>query len=72
MKYGFVKVAAVTPRIKVADTKYNGQLIRDCMEEAQKIGAKVVVFPELVITGASCGDLFFQSKLLAAAKEELK
>ncbi len=71
MKQGFVKVAAVTPKIKVADTKYNGQLIRTHMKDADKAGAKVVVFPELVITGASCGDLFFQSKLLRAAKEEL-
>ncbi len=71
MKQGFVKVAAVTPKIKVADTKYNGQLIRTHMKDAEKAGAKIVVFPELVITGASCGDLFFQNKLLRAAKEEL-
>lgn len=71
MKYGFVKVAAVTPKIKVADTKYNGQLIRTFMKDVEKEGAKVVVFPELAITGASCGDLFYQSKLLKAAKDEL-
>ena len=71
MKQGFVKVAAVTPKIKVADTKYNGQLIRTYMKDAQMAGAKIVVFPELSVTGASCGDLFYQSKLLKAAKEEL-
>ena len=71
MKYGFVKVAAVTPKIKVADTKYNGQLIRAFMKDCEKAGAKIVVFPELSITGASCGDLFYQNKLLKAAKEEL-
>lgn len=71
MRQGFVKVAAVTPKIKVADTKYNGQLMRTFMTEAEKAGAQIVVFPELGITGASCGDLFFQSKLLKAAKEEL-
>ena len=71
MKHGFVKVAAVTPKIKVADTKYNGQLIRALMKDTEKEGAKLVVFPELAITGASCGDLFFQNKLLKAAKEEL-
>ena len=71
MKHGFVKVAAVTPKIKVADTKYNGQLIRALMKDTEKAGAKIVVFPELAITGASCGDLFFQNKLLKAAKEEL-
>ena len=53
MKYGFVKVAAVTPKIKVADTKYNGQLIRTLMKDAEKAGARVVAFPELAITGAS-------------------
>ena len=71
MKYGFVKVAAVTPKIKVADAKYNGQLIRTLMKDAEKAGARVVAFPELAITGASCGDLFYQSKLLKSAKEEL-
>ena len=71
MKHGFVKVAAVTPKIKVADTKYNGQLIRSYMAETAKANAKIVVFPELAITGASCGDLFFHHKLLEAAKEEL-
>ena len=71
MKYGFVKVAAVTPKIKVADTRYNGQLIRTYMKEADKAGAKLVVFPELAITGASCGDLFYHSKLIKAAKDEL-
>lgn len=71
MRYGFVKAAAITPKIKVADTKYNGQLIRTYMKDAQRIGAKIVVFPELCITGASCGDLFYQSKLLTSAKEEL-
>ncbi len=71
MKHGFVKVAAVTPKIKVADCKYNGQLIRTYMKETASAGAKVVVFPELAITGASCGDLFFQEKLLQTAREEL-
>ena len=71
MKQGFVKVAAVTPKIKVADTKYNGQLMRTYMKDAERAGAKIVVFPELSITGASCGDLFFQNKLIKTAKEEL-
>lgn len=71
MKQGFVKVAAVTPKIKVADTKYNGQLIRTYMTDAHKAGAKIVVFPELAVTGASCGDLFYQNKLLKSAKDEL-
>ncbi|SFG52456.1 NAD+ synthase (glutamine-hydrolysing) [Lachnospiraceae bacterium C7] len=71
MRNGFVKVAAVTPKIKVADTKYNGQLIRDLMEETTENGAKVIAFPELCITGYTCGDLFLQDYLLEEAKEEL-
>lgn len=71
MRQGFVKVAAVTPKIKVADPVFNGELIRKHMKEASKLGAKVVVFPELCITGYTCGDLFLQSRLLDCAMEEL-
>ena len=71
MKHGFVKVAAATPKIKVADTAGNGRLIREYMKETAGHGAKVVVFPELCITGYTCGDLFWQEKLLSSAKEEL-
>lgn len=71
MRQGFVKVAAVTPKIKVADTAYNGDLIRKIMKQTAREGAKVVVFPELCITGYSCGDLFLQEKLISSAKEEL-
>ena len=71
MKNGYVKVASVTPKIKVADPTYNGQVIRALMEETAGNGAKVVVFPELCITGYTCGDLFFQDKLLRSAKAEL-
>ena len=71
MKQGFVKVAAVTPKVKVADTTYNGECIRELMKETVENGAKVVVFPELCITGYTCSDLFWQDKLLAQAKEEL-
>lgn len=71
MRHGFVKTCAITPKIRVADTVYNGQIIMDSMEEASKAGAKLVVFPELCITGYTCGDLFWQNKLITAAKEEL-
>ena len=71
MKLGFVKVAAVTPKIKVADTTYNGELIRSLMKETADAGAKVVVFPELCITGYTCGDLFLQERLIVSAKKEL-
>ncbi|MCD7709023.1 MAG: NAD(+) synthase [Clostridiales bacterium] len=72
MKDGFIKVAAVTPRIKVADCAYNGEQIRACMEQACVAAeAAIVVFPELCITGYSCGDLFWQESLLARAQDEL-
>ena len=71
MKDGFVKVAAVTPKIRVADTIYNKEKIMEKIEEAERQRAVVVVFPELCITGYSCGDLFFQDTLLEEAKQAL-
>ena len=71
MRQGYVKVAAVTPKIRVADTKYNAQLILDRMKESTKQGAKIVVFPELCLTGYTCQDLFLQERLLQGAKEAL-
>lgn len=71
MKQGFVKVAAVTPKIRVADTRYNAEQICDGIRKAAAQGAKVIVFPELCITGYTCGDLFLQEKLLLEAKEAL-
>ena len=71
MRHGFVKVAAVTPKVRVADTKYNGERIRQLMKETSEEGAKVIVFPELCMTGYSCSDLFLQEKLIADAREEL-
>ena len=71
MRHGFIKVAAVTPKIKVADTKYNAQVICEKLEEVYEHGAKIVVFPELCITGYTCGDLFLQGMLLEEAKEAL-
>lgn len=71
MRQGFVKTAVATPKIRVADTEYNGQQIRNLMQESVKKGAKLVVFPELCITGYTCQDLFFQETLLKGAAEEL-
>lgn len=71
MKQGFLKVAAVTPKIRVADTRYNAEQICDGIRKAAAQGAKVIVFPELCITGYTCGDLFLQEKLLLEAKEAL-
>ena len=71
MRQGFVKAAAVTPKIKVADTKYNAELIMDMMKESTRQGAKIVVFPELCLTGYTCQDLFLQERLLQGAKDAL-
>lgn len=71
MNYGFVKVAAATPQIKVADCTFNGEQILHCMEEAAGQGAKVLVFPELCLTGYTCGDLFLQETLLEGAMQAL-
>ena len=71
MRHGFIKTAAITPKIRVADPEYNaGEIIR-LMEEAACRGAKLIVFPELCITGYTCGDLFLQEILLTSAKEQL-
>lgn len=72
MKDGFVKVAAITPNVKVADVDYNCQEIVKRIQEAAEKDAKVMVFPELSITGYTCQDLFLQDALLEAAKCGLK
>ena len=71
MKQGFIKVAAVTPKIRVADPAYNARIICERMEEACGAGAKIIVFPELCITGYTCGDLFLQQLLLEEAARQL-
>ena len=71
MKHGFIKVAAVTPDVRVADTDFNTKQICISMDEAISQGAKVVVFPELCISGYTCGDLFLQESLLTSCKEQL-
>ncbi len=72
MKHGYIKVAAVTPKIKVADPVFNARQICERMEEAADRGAKIIVFPELCLTGYTCGDLFLQELLLKEAKEQLQ
>ncbi len=71
MKQGFIKVAAATPDIRVADVPFNTKQICSAIEEAQNNQAKIVVFPELCVTGYTCGDLFTQDVLLQAAKQAL-
>lgn len=71
MKYGFVRVAAGTPEIKVADCPFNQQSIYRLMKEAEKEGADLLVLPELCLTGYTCGDLFLQKTLLDGAADAL-
>ena len=72
MKHGFVKVAAVTPNVRVADVDYNKQEICKAIDETVANGAKVVVFPELALTGYTCGDLFAQEVLIKQAEDALR
>ena len=71
MKDGFCRVGVVTPELAVADVKNNVAQIKNLMIEAADDGCKLVVFPELCITGYSCGDLFYQEPLLSAALDGL-
>ena len=71
MKYGFIKVCAAVPDVKVADCAYNTGCIFECIKKAYNAKAKVVVFPELCITGYTCGDLFLQKTLLDGAKKSV-
>ena len=72
MRDGFVSVAAVTPEVKVADVEFNvDSCIKAATAAVEKHGAKVVALPELCITGATCGDLFYQDALLNAVDDGL-
>ena len=64
---GMLRVAAVTPELKVADVAFNVAAIEAAAGQAAKAGARLAVFPELAITGYSCGDLFGQRLLLEQA-----
>ncbi|MDD5799475.1 MAG: NAD(+) synthase [Coriobacteriales bacterium] len=66
---GFVSVAVRTPHVQVADVQHNVQACIDAIEEAYEAGAKVIVLPELVLTGYTCEDLFLQTELLDAAQD---
>ena len=67
MKNGFFPIACATPPLRVADCTYNAEQIISLTREAAKNGSKLVVFPELCITGYTCGDLFLQQILLDGA-----
>ena len=72
MKDGFIKVAAASPMIKVADAEYNAGKVIECMKKAADKGVKVLVFPELTLTGCSCYDLVGHSVILRGAERALE
>ena len=69
MKDGFVKVAAITPAMRVADCEYNAEQIIECIKTAAGNGAVIAVLPELSITGYTCSDLFLQQAMLDKAEQ---
>ena len=71
MKDGFIRVAAAGIKIKVADPVHNAEVIIQKMKECAENGAKVIVFPELALSGYTCGDLFLQEKLIRGCREAL-
>ncbi len=71
MKHGFLRVAAATPKIRVADCIYNAGNIIHMIETAESKAAKLIVFPELSVTGYTCSDLFLQETLLRSASEQV-
>ena len=72
MKDGFVKVAAASPVIKVADCDYNAARVIETIAQADALGVKVLAFPELTLTGVTCGDLLAHRVLLAGAAKALE
>ena len=72
MKHGYIRVAAATPDVKVADPEFNREKICELIKEAIRNHVKIIVFPELCLTSYTCGDLFGQDALLHKAKKELK
>ena len=72
MRDGCIRVAAATPEVRVADVEFNREQICGKIREGRERGAKIMVFPELVLTGYTCGELFIQKPLLTKTKEELK
>lgn len=72
MKYGFLRVAAASPALRVADPAYNAARIIDVIGAQAEKGTEVLVFPELSLSGYTCGDLFLQKMLLAGCMDALR
>ncbi len=71
MNFGYIKSAVYTPKIKVADCDYNAEQIIKGINEANERKVKLLVFPELCVTGSTCGDLFYQQALLDGAQNAI-
>ena len=71
MLNGFIKIAAAVPEVAVADCTYNAAKIYEYARDAAYKGAKLIVFPQLSLTGVTCGDLFLQKNLTDAAQKVL-
>lgn len=69
MKDGFIRIAVASPEIKVADCGFNKKNILEMISKADKNDASLIVFPELCVTGYTCGDLFLQTKLIKEAEK---
>ncbi len=72
MNYGFIKVAAAIPQVKVADCTFNANQIIDMVKDAASKQVQLIAFPELCITGYTCGDLFQQQLLIEEAEKALQ
>lgn len=72
MNHHFLKVCAATPMLRIGDCEYNVTQIEHCLEKATKEAAELIVFPELCITGYTCGDLFFQTTLLEQSEKAME
>ena len=70
--YGYLRIMACSPRVRVADVRFNCQTITEAIEAADAARAALVVFPELSLTGYTCGDLFGQNLLIDKAEEAAK
>ena len=67
MKHGFIKVATATPHVTVADCRANLNEILKIWKDADQAGVKLLVYPELSLTGATCGDLFHSESMILSA-----
>ena len=71
MKYGFLRCAAVSPALRVADCEYNAQAVIAAMQQAEADGVRLLCLPELCLTGYTCSDLFLQQTLYEGAEKAL-